>query len=340
LKPETFKKIFAGIVVYSGVLYLFTALKRLFAKPEVTILMYHRVTQNKQTHLDHSVISATIEQFEKQMQYLHEHCTVLSFDDFFKFQKGGLPRNSVIITFDDGYKDNYLYAYPILTKYHLKATIFLITGYIDRNELFWWDKIAYVIKNTNTTHLDLPHLGRVSLANKEEAIRFIQNHLKQLNDSQKNRILNYLDTEYAVIPTDTQVMLSWQDIKEMNKENITMGCHTVSHAILTRVSFSQARTEILNSKAEIEKHIGQRVHTFAYPNGRLSDFNDDIISILKEADFECAVTTMYGTNSLLTDVFRLRRIAIRTDDDQSMFKIKLAGFGRIFEPIYMRLFMG
>jgi peptidoglycan/xylan/chitin deacetylase (PgdA/CDA1 family) len=130
----------------------------------LTILAYHRILPPDNGFMfDEGVISASPEVFERQMKFVKENFNVISFKDL----QGVLNRNEkedqkpyLIITFDDGYLDNYTYAYPILKKYGLPATIFLTVNYIGTNLIFWWDQIACALKIADNKKFDLKINGQ------------------------------------------------------------------------------------------------------------------------------------------------------------------------------------
>ena len=313
MNTSIIRKIAGNLIFYSGLYHL-------IPKNNITILMYHRVT-SKESPLDSNVITSSKENFEKQMKYLSENCNVITFNDLKEKPK----KNSIIITFDDGYKDNYTTAYPILKKYNLPATIFLATGHINKNELFWWDKIAYIINKTKIK----------KFSSKEQTIINIQEKLKKVSESKKKSSIKKLEKTLKVkIPKIENIALSWENIKEMSKNNISFGAHTVSHPIITRISLKEAKSEILKSKNKIEKMINKKVSVFAYPNGGKEDMSDQIDKFLKENGFDFSVSTIYGTTE--KDSFRLNRIGVQYEDDLKFFRIKLSGIGKVLEKVYSK----
>lgn len=334
------KKIFGFIVFYTGFFYLYSLIDRMLGRPRVTILMYHRISDNKhRTVLDSNVISASPKNFRKQMEHLAKNHKVITFDDLLDYykKKKGLEKNSVIITFDDGYKDNYQHAYPILRKYRLPANMALTTGHIGGNELFWWDKIAYVINKTKLKKVSLYGLGEFPLENKELAITKIQEKVKKISDKKKNYFIDRLARKLGVkIPNARSLFLSWSEVRRMSRHNISFSAHTVNHPILTRLSFKEAKDEILRSKRKIQRETGEKVSVFTYPNGDKHDMSDKIDRFLKKSGFSFSLSTIYGANNPDAGLFRLKRISVENDDDMRLFKIKLSGLGRFFEPIYSR----
>jgi len=325
------RKLISNIVYYSGLNYIFWKLKN----KHILILAYHRVLNlDDRFKLDPTLVSASVSNFKKQMEYLSRNYNVISIDQF--YSKIGSPKkNSVIITFDDGYIDNYTNAYPILKKYNLPATIYLSTNAVDNKEILWWDKVSFMIKNTKESSLILPGHVNYDLKNKGKALRRIARDLKELKEEKKLMLIADMEKILKVkVKRAKNLFLSWNQINEMKKNNISFGAHTVSHPILTNISSKKAEMEIVNSKKLIEKKIKSKVIHFSYPNGHVSDFNNHIISILKKNNFNTSVTYIPGWNKKSTNPYKLNRIFVRYEDDMILFKNKLIGLDIIFGKIY------
>ncbi|MFC1966413.1 polysaccharide deacetylase family protein [Chloroflexota bacterium] len=303
---------------------------------EVAIIVYHRVLQGQEgSSFDGGIPWPTPEVFEKQIRYLREKYNIISFEDFMQYiQKGKeLPKNSVIITFDDGYKDNYANAYPILKRYSIPATIFLATGYIGSSALHWSHKIAYAIRKTMLPDLEVADVGRYSLNSVDErlkAISDIKRKLKKMSEQEKNlRVQKIIDVLEVELPEELgkDLFLSWDDVRDMHNSGITFGSHTVTHSILTRISREEARKEITESKRRIEEELGEPVNLFSYPEGTRDCFDDEIKELLKENGFFCAVSASPGTNKLDTDLYELRRIG-PISNGINVLKLKIGGPAR------------
>ncbi|MCX6659197.1 MAG: polysaccharide deacetylase family protein, partial [Candidatus Bathyarchaeota archaeon] len=192
------------------------------------------------------------------------------------------------MTFDDGYKDIYFTAYPVLRKYGAPATVFLTTGHIGTGELFWWDKIGYVIYNSRLDRIELNGVSH-SLRTTEEKRKTVDALLAEADtgsEDQKKMLINNLATAGGVKIPDglgEELILSWSEIQAMSNDGIDFGAHTVTHPVLTRVSLEQAKYEIFQSKVEIENRLNKQVTAFAYPRGMAGDFNAQTVELLKQA---------------------------------------------------------
>jgi peptidoglycan/xylan/chitin deacetylase (PgdA/CDA1 family) len=309
---------FIGAASAVGFLDAYCLLRRRVVKCSACILAYHRVASHHDFPSD--VPLTTTGDFEKQIKYLRRRYRLMSLAELGHALNEGttIPSNAAVVTFDDGYKDNYLNAYPILKRYDVPATVFLATGHIDDATMFWWDKVAFALHKTTSETLELDQLGTYQVRGQEDrslAARTIAARLKDLPDNGKNRVIEEMVRRLGVdIPSalGKEMLLSWDEIREMAKNGINFGAHTVNHPILTRVSLEQARKEIVESQRRIEENLGQAANTFAYPNGGPGDFNDNIKSILRQNRFVCAVASF--PSRLVTpasDPYELGRISPR-----------------------------
>jgi len=296
-----------------GLLDIYSSLRRAVAGPQVAILVYHRVSPKTYPwYLD----ALSPEDFEREIAYLHKVAEIMSLDLLVdRLVRGEFlsPRN-VAITFDDGYKDNYRFAYPILQKYNVPVTIFLTTGFIGGSSMIWADKVCYAIWNTSMKEFEIDGLGRYSLRSDAEKIfsmREVVCFLNKVTEEQKNSLIGVLLKTLGVdIPASLggELALSWDEIREMSRDRISFGAHTVSHPILTRLPFEEAKSEITRSKRDIEQNLDHSVTSFAYPNGEFGDFNAEIIEFLKESGFTFAVTGIPRFLTSSSDLYSLDRI--------------------------------
>ena len=301
-------------------------LLRKIRKNHLTILMYHRFSdKNEPFKIRNSV-------FENQLKFLLKNYNFISLSQYSRHLVGSgesLPQNPVILTFDDGYLDNYLFAYPIIKKYSIPATIFLTTDFINHKAWLWSNKLEYILRNAKTKEfkfqlgedISIFKVGNFSEWHKTQLKIF--NYLRLLPELEKNRIISNLAELLKVdVPEQTQtdfMPLNWEQIREMSKNNLEFGSHTCSHPILSRLTLSELEYEIIRSKQEIENKLQNEIFSFAYPNGTFEDFNSDTISFLKNNLYKCAVTTIPGQNYLKTvDPFRLKRISTDIGDHKNL----------------------
>lgn len=276
------------------------------------ILIYHSVNNNNDPFFDYSL---SVDIFEKQMRYLSQNFCVLKIEDIVEIIKNEkvIPNNLIAVTFDDGYEDNYLYAYPILRKYSIPATIFCTTGFIGTKETLWFNKIRMAFKNTNESCLKLKNGVFYPLTTLEEKLHALNSVMKivtYLKDKEKTLYINWLINTLKVedVRNLSMNMLTWEQIKIMSNNSISFGAHTITHSTLTTLSHEQIMEEVIGSKKIIDKFLGTTVKCFTYPNGKKEDFNEDIKKILQEAGYSCALTTIEGVNCIGHNMFELKRI--------------------------------
>lgn len=301
---------------------LIRAGRQLFSK-SLTVINYHRIDNPHKLSFDSFApnVSAIPDMFAKQMDYLSRWFKVVKVEDITQWLNGekDLPPYAALITFDDGYLDNYTQAYPILRQYNFPAVIFLTSGHIDSDKPFYWDLAAYCFFYTIKDYVLFPNNHQKSWSDETQK-KSVSNawieSLKSLPDVEKQEWINSLPERLNVsIPKNyfKNLMMSWDQVREMSKNGIEFGGHTINHPILSRIPLDQARIEIEGSKSRIEQEIGKRIFSFAYPNGMANDINKDLESLVSQAGYQAAFTLLNGPTSF-TEVkrnpFAIRRIFI------------------------------
>jgi len=315
----------AAIANKAGLLNTYAFFRKKLTKSQVAVLIYHRVRPKKDNW---SLEPMSPESFEKQIKYFSRNYEIIPLDSLAEGikQGNGIPSKAVVITFDDGYKDNYTYAYPTLKKYNVPATIFLTTGLIGTGNLFWWDKVKYIVSHTTSNQLSLDPLGNYPTQSDREKIHtavVIVNSFKQLTEENRSLMITKLHKISGVnIPGDLgkELILSWDEVREMNDDGVVFGAHSVNHPILTNMPLEQAKWEILQSKKDIEEKLGKKVTSFAYPNG---DFNYMISKFVKENSFIQAFSVSGKLISSRADPYELSRI--EGIEDFNKFMIAFCG---------------
>jgi len=328
------------IIYYLKISDIYSYFRDLIFSHRIIIFTYHRIFPKQE---DWWSVSYTYpEEFEHQINFINKHFKVLSLKELLELSNNGklfteTYKRTAVITFDDGYKDNYIYAYPILKKYNIPATMFLATGFIDKNRVYWWDRVGYIFYHSQKKEIDLGDLGKFSLTSpneKSNSLKRLLSKLKSLPDQTKEVIIDNLKKISKVeIPFSLgkDLMLSWEEIQDMTLNHIEFGAHTVNHPILTNIPLEQAEKEIIKSKQILEAKLQKNIKAFSYPNGKEKDFNDDMIAILAKSGFEYAVTTIQGFigKRNARNVYRLKRVHM----DRGMFKFKLRISG-MYTDIY------
>lgn len=280
--------------------------RQLWAR-SLTVLNYHRIDdlENNPDNFQPN-ISATPAEFDRQMSYISRWFNVVSLQDVTNWilKNKPLPRYAALITFDDGYLDNYTNAFPVLKKYNFPAVIYLTSGHIESNRPFYWDLVAYCFAHTKKDSILFPdgiERSWDSIDGKNQISKQWIESMKILEENQKQNWISRIPEQLNVVIPDNyfkNLMMNWDQVREMSAANIDFGAHTVTHPILTRISPEQVRTEISDSKKRIEQELNKPVISLAYPNGMKADFNDTVINLAKETGFTTAFTLLNGPTTL------------------------------------------
>lgn len=294
--------------------------------PRFAILCYHRIGSGGIPF--YSQLPAKI--FESQIRYLCSRYRVISLE--LMIQEMAQPQNvlpAVAITFDDGYRDLFTNAFPILKAYRVPATIFLTAGCIETGEVAWYDRVflALRIAAGDTFELILDRPRRFDLSSEsarmDAAVEIIR-YLRAVSTSRRNELCAALERQIPLPPDQLRDrMLSWEQIRTMDRAGISFGSHTISHPMVSRLTQQEMKTELLESKRMIEQCLGHPVHSFAFPFGKREDYGVLPRELLLRAGYHCAVTTEWGLNTPLSDPLELNRVSVDEDWPLAMFGFQL-----------------
>ena len=287
----------------------------------LTILAYHRVmpTDALESYpFDDQLISATPAQFEWQMRHLREHLRPVALREVIAHLDEGapLPPAAVAVTFDDGFADTYRYAFPVLKRYAIPATVFVSTGYIDSKEPFWFELAAYLVYHLEPHALALP-CGRTfptgdSREARTRSLRQLDGILKDLPNAERIALIaDWARRFNARIEHDVtghSRPISWPQVQEMGTAGIEFGSHTVTHPNLTCISDEDLERELGDSKRILEERLQRSVQSIAYPIGTPSTFNSHVIEAIERHGYRLGLTYVSGANALhRIDRFKLHR---------------------------------
>lgn len=302
-------------------------------RPGLRILAYHRVLDDEESSFpfDQEVISATTDGFFRQMKFVRDNFDVISFRDLANCEERQCPwpKRGLIITFDDGYRDNYTNAFPILKELGLTATIFLTAGHIGARELFWWDLVAYCIKHSARASITVPQINSEPMLltsgdARNAVIRDVLRWLKVISESCKRTFVSDLAELTGISPPNHEaepMHLNWTEVSEMATSGFEFGSHTLTHPILTKVSEEQLVAEVGQAKTMIEQRLKREIIAFSYPVGR---FNDRVQTEVSDQGFQYAVS--YQDNAAYQtgfDRYQLPRIHVERQHSLNEFRSAL-----------------
>jgi peptidoglycan/xylan/chitin deacetylase (PgdA/CDA1 family) len=303
----------------------------------VLILLYHRVAKS---FSDPWANVVTPSRFAEHLEVLQRHAHPIGLKQLSQALLGGepLPDRSVIVTFDDGYADNLYNAKPLLERYGIPATVFVISGYIGSEREFWWDELERLFLqpgtlperltlrvNASTYRWELGeavHYSEKAFRRHWRSGRDVRSSYRSLYESlwkllrrtaedERRRVLDELlawaGAEEAVRPSHRP--LSLEEVAALGTGGlIEVGAHTVTHPALRKLSHDSQREEILGSKAGLEEILNRPVTSFSYPYGILSE---ETVGVVREAGFSCACSTRAGVVKLSTERFQLPRVEVQ-----------------------------
>jgi len=301
---------------------------RMFSAPAVTIVAYHRIVDETQPGV-RPYIAVTAQELRRQIRFFRRHYTVITLAEAVeRIENDRVDKHYLVVTFDDGYRDNHDLGLEVFRSEGIQPAIFITTGCVDGGSLLWPDLIRqmlYAADIETSVALATPSvvIGS-SLASRIRATKAIIAHVKGLARDERDKYLADLRRLLHVQPPSDRLMLDWNEVRSLQSAGATIGSHTVTHQILSRVDEGAARSEVVESKRVLEERTGRAIQFFAYPNGTPADFTADTIAALRDAGYRAAVTTMRGRNKAGADLFRLRRTGIYLTDTLSVVKLKLA----------------
>lgn len=293
------KRATQNLLVRSGLLRAAETLVGLMRGYGVRILYGHRVLDNGTAEE-----GLTREQFAEFVEYLQRHYRVVSLDEACQQLRSGrtIREPLVVLTFDDGYADNYRNAWPVLRELGAPATVFVTTGLIGTRQRLWTHEVRDWLRQQPDGW--------------DETAEEVVTRLKRMPTAEREAAMEELRQKLGVIPTEAteeERMLSVEELRELAADPlITIGAHTVHHTSLSCVQRQEAWTEIAQSADQLAHLIGQRPKLFAYPDGTSEAFGARHVQMLRELGFVGAVTATEGANFPGADPFRLRRIALGT----------------------------
>lgn len=205
-------------------------------------------------------------------------------------------KKNIIITLDDGYKDNYDYAYPIFKKQKVPFTIYITNSFPNQKADLWWYKLGDLIRNNPVIEFEYEARSvKVSRSDLKKAFSELGEFYLSFSLAGRENLMAQLLSKYECDDIADESLMTWADIKEMSRDDLcTIGCHTMTHSNLSSLSENDAYDDIFESTKELKEKIGKPVYHFAYPYGKGTNASFREENIVRGIGFKTAVTTRIG----------------------------------------------
>lgn len=289
----------------------------------VLCLSYHRIGNGDGSLFDRELWSASADAFDGQVRYLKSHVDIVAPDDLPDQPRSGRDR-FLLLAFDDGYRDNYETAFPILRHHGVAATFFISTGYIDAPRLPWWDEIAWMVRSSKEPGLAagtwLPEPIAFDDPDRDRAVDALLCTYKALPHASTAAYLESLAAatgsgRFASGPVDDHWM-TWDMIRDMRRSGMVIGGHTVNHPVLAKQTPEEQWEEISGCAARIADELGEPMRYFSYPVGQEDSFNQHTRACLQRLGVRFAFSYYGGFRRFEEwDSLDVRRVSIERDLD-------------------------
>lgn len=306
-------------------------------RDEIVILAYHRIldlSKDPGFDFDADLVSASVDDFEWQMRYVRQHYTPVSFADLAAAfeNRAPLPPRPLLVTFDDGFDDNYHFAFPVLRRNGVPATFFVSTGYVGQSHTFWFDWFFLLCRHAARDGVPVRINGSEQVLAPTVSDREIRDAIARLwkvPDVERRRAIARLEEALnPPVPADGFARsrpLTWEQVAEMAGGGMEFGSHTVSHPILTQLDDRQLRHELAESKITLDRHLRRPTIAVAYPVGQRFAYSARVQQVAQESGYRIGVTYVKGTN-LRQNLQRygLKRLHVEREVGRSEFAVMLS----------------
>jgi len=289
---------------------------------------FHRIGAWQDTSYDPCVFSCDAENFEKYLYFIKNNFRVVSLDEVNDITENKAPIKEALalITFDDGYSDNYHIAFPLLKSLKLPATFFITTNLINSNFIPWWDEIAWYVRQLANKTIKLTPWHHALTIDKKPSRQNIRNVLQQIKLNPA-LIESQLDELRALTPAKISnheirnIFMTWQQVDEMAKNNMTIGAHSHTHKVFSCLSEAELDFELKESKRLIEFNLSRVINCLSYPVGSAKTYNKSMYKAISSNGYKLAFSfSAIINNNLNENRFEIGRFPIDRPFNERIFK--------------------
>ena len=280
-------------------------LRRRALAEQLIIFNYHRIRPDDagfEANFEQDVYDTDASTFAAQMRWLKANTEVISLSELLRRLAAPRPRPrpAALLTFDDGYIDNFTIAYPILRELELPATLFVPTQLIEQRMVGWWDIIAYLVRRCVLPSIQVQGQAFELPAQAREAASFVQEQIKHRPHQQGVDLVQQMAQACQVEPPPAELMdremMTWDQIRQVAADNFTIGSHTHTHRVLSTLDAAAQEHELRRSKELLEQRLGQPVVSIAYPVGERQFLARETAPIARRCGYEVGFTYLTGVN--------------------------------------------
>jgi peptidoglycan/xylan/chitin deacetylase (PgdA/CDA1 family) len=262
----------------------------------------------------------------------------------------GDRRTPLVLTFDDGYHDNYTHAFALACELQIPITLFLIPGYVESGDYFWWQEGKRLAEHTQADKVTIE--GRTYQLNQAEErnmlAQAIDNRLRYAGSIAEREAFLAAVREALAVPSSVTVEeeatlpLTWTEIREMERSGwVSFGAHTMHHPILAYLlDPTEVQREVGECRTLLEQQLGHPVRIFAYPVGRPEHIGGAALQAVREAGYDWAVTTIYGINTPQSIPHQLRRVSGDVTRHWLVMAAEVSGLWKFFSPLWKNPIIG
>jgi peptidoglycan/xylan/chitin deacetylase (PgdA/CDA1 family) len=320
---------------YSGLVALARWWTRSVGK-RLVILNYHRATEGD---------------LRRHLLYLRQHYHLMhieaALEALYEPRKPGWSRGdrhiSLVLTFDDGYRDNYTHASALARELQVPLSLYLVPGYIESGDYFWWGEGERLVRRARVTEVHLE--GKVYYLKRQQdrshLVQWIDARLRYAQSVREREAFLEEVRETLKVPSSVRqeeepaLPLTWEQIQEMEESGwISFGAHTMHHPILAYLSDPQeVQNEVEQCRKALQHRLGHEVRSFAYPVGQMQHISEEVVEAVQQAGYTWALTTQYGFNTPRTNPYLLHRIEVDVDQHWLVVAAETAGLWGFFSRL-------
>ncbi len=295
------------------------ALRWRLLPPGLYCLNYHRIGDSALCPFDRNSFSCTAEQFDLHLRVLRSRFELINLErlSYYIAHPHRVRAPLALLTFDDGYRDNFTLAFPILQRYSVPAAFFLPTGFIAGQHLPWWDQIAWLLRHCRRPQIRFPGTEEalpLSPASLEASIRRALRLAKTNRKFSFSELLDRLREACGLDPPPPDelrtLFMNWDEVRSLRKAGMDIGSHSHSHEILSHLSIERQRQELGRSREILQAHLGEPVRALAYPVGGLSSYTPETKAVARSVGYELAFNFVPAVNRFpIQDPYAITRLS-------------------------------